>query len=328
MDKKTYANIKTALISGYVMCILLLLLGVLISYNVFIISAIVGAVIAFIIDIAVTNKHKETINNNTVDDITEQTVVSAQMSKKQVDNSTSYHTPIESEGLESTTKMQKDAADYTSPITREVVSGAPIIKPFELPEMVGENNLYKRFNQSVCFIRNSGIKARDYKEKINELIKFQQEPENEFDNRAVAVYLDGARIGYVYRGETQDLINESLDKKYPVVGYIREYFQSFDGDKLYYTVGIYRPSDCFESKEYKLKSIRKSALLDCEEGEELYPVYDDEREEFIIENSVGEKVGALPKRVQSEINKTEDFYVVLKELDEDEGSFAIVTVYY
>lgn len=43
----------------------------------------------------------------------------------------------------------------------------------------------------------------------------KQEPENTYDPNAVAVYANGTKIGYLYKGRIQDIVNDYLRMKRP-----------------------------------------------------------------------------------------------------------------
>lgn len=45
-----------------------------------------------------------------------------------------------------------------------------------------------------------------------ESVDIEQEPDNEYDDRAVAVMHLGDKIGYIYRGRLQDMINDFIDR--------------------------------------------------------------------------------------------------------------------
>lgn len=44
----------------------------------------------------------------------------------------------------------------------------------------------------------------------------QQEPENKYDNRAIALYASGHQIGYMLRGTLQDMANDYIEKGWPI----------------------------------------------------------------------------------------------------------------
>ena len=48
-------------------------------------------------------------------------------------------------------------------------------------------------------------------------VDLQTEPHNEYDNRAVALYVSGHQIGYLLRGTLQDMANDYLRQGYPIV---------------------------------------------------------------------------------------------------------------
>jgi hypothetical protein len=47
-------------------------------------------------------------------------------------------------------------------------------------------------------------------------IQFKQEPDNENDNRAVALYISGKQIGYMLRGTLQDMCNDYIENRWPI----------------------------------------------------------------------------------------------------------------
>lgn len=47
-------------------------------------------------------------------------------------------------------------------------------------------------------------------------IQLRQEPENEYDNRAVALYISGHQIGYMLRGTLQDMANDYIENGWPI----------------------------------------------------------------------------------------------------------------
>ena len=47
-------------------------------------------------------------------------------------------------------------------------------------------------------------------------IQLKQEPYNEYDNRAVALYISGQQIGYMLRGTLQDMANDYIENRWPI----------------------------------------------------------------------------------------------------------------
>lgn len=55
---------------------------------------------------------------------------------------------------------------------------------------------------------------------VGAVVTFRQEPENKFDRKAVAVVIGRKRIGYLFRGEYQDIVNACINARKTVSGRI------------------------------------------------------------------------------------------------------------
>lgn len=169
-------------------------------------------------------------------------------------------------------------------------------------------------------------------------LMFKQEPENPHDEKAVGVYLNGAKIGYIYRGRIQDMFNDYIKRGWRVFGYLNKY--SVDNKKATYKIGFYKPLDIFESKRFILSKIKKKIdeyttrednLLNCDEGDVLTIEYEDVDDCFVVFNDVYEEVGELPKSAANFINKS-DHKKIIGILDacgesDDGKTKAQITVY-
>lgn len=51
-------------------------------------------------------------------------------------------------------------------------------------------------------------------------VEFKKEPDNEYDSNAVAVYWKMQKIGYIYRGKMQDMINDYIYTRCPILSHI------------------------------------------------------------------------------------------------------------
>ena len=148
-------------------------------------------------------------------------------------------------------------------------------------------------------------------------LTFKQEPENPHDEKAVAVYLNGAKIGYIYRGTVQDMFNDYTKRGWRVSGYLNKY--SVSNNKATYKIGFYKPLDIFESKRFSLSKIKKKIdeyttrednLLNCDEGDVLTIEYEDADDCFVVFNDIYEEVGELPKSAANFINENEHKKIV------------------
>lgn len=188
------------------------------------------------------------------------------------------------------------------------------------------------YEENLCLIDGA---IESVKGNGGKKIHFKQEPENEHDNKAVAVYLGRKKIGYVYRGLVQDMCNDYLKREWPVIGHINKY--SVDKNKTTYKIGFYKPLDLFENKAFKLIKTnskideytnRQDCLESCDEGDMVdidYNAFDDS---YIVSNDEGE-IGELPKSGVNFINESEPEKVIGKidEIIDDEKLSARVIVY-
>lgn len=148
-------------------------------------------------------------------------------------------------------------------------------------------------------------------------LTFKQEPENTHDEKAVAVYLNGSKIGYIYRGTVQDMFNDYIKRGWRVSGYLNKY--SVNDSKATYKIGFYKPLDIFESKRFYLSKIKKKIdeyttrednLLNCDEGDVLTIEYEVADDCFVVFNDIYEEVGELPKSATSFINENDHKKIV------------------
>lgn len=169
-------------------------------------------------------------------------------------------------------------------------------------------------------------------------IKFVQEPENEYDDKAVAIYLGDKKLGYVYKGQIQDMINDFITRGDAVVGYINKY--SKNENTATYKVGFYRPLSLCESKQYTLAKTGKKVdeytkrsenLEYCNEGEEITVSFDYESDSYVVYNSLYDEIGELPKKAMDFIGDTDEDSIggTFDSLDYDENDRpkAKVTIY-
>lgn len=78
-------------------------------------------------------------------------------------------------------------------------------------ELENGQRLYKVYKQvDICVI--SGQEPSFFTLKMGAKLVFMQEPANRYDSRAVAVYDENQKLGYLYRGVGQDMTNDFIDK--------------------------------------------------------------------------------------------------------------------
>lgn len=126
-------------------------------------------------------------------------------------------------------------------------------RDYDLLPKISENFYLKYcYERDVCLIEAS---AADISGFGGKQISFVQEPNNPHDPKAVAIILNDKKIGYIYRGQTQDMLNDWIKKGYPVCGHINK-INCFD-NKVTYKVGFYYPIDKCENKVFSLVRISK-----------------------------------------------------------------------
>lgn len=166
-------------------------------------------------------------------------------------------------------------------------------------------------------------------------LTFKQEPENPKDNKAVAIYLDGIKIGYIYRGTLQVMYNDYAKRGWLVSGYLNKY--SADENKATYKIGFYKPLNILKSKRFSLDKINKRIdkdttcednLLLCSKGDKLSIKYDDDDECFIVRNDMGREIGELPASAVKFINENgyKRIVGILDELRQDKTKITVYLV--
>ncbi len=192
------------------------------------------------------------------------------------------------------------------------------------------------YEENVCLIDDAfdGIVGNGGKQ-----ITFEFEPENEFDGKAVALYVEGKKIGYVYRGKIQDMIHSYHKQGRQISAYLNKY--SVDEKKATYKIGFYKPAEYFENKQFSLVKTTKKIdeyttrtenLSYCDEGDvvtiECDPFADDS---YIVYADGYNEIGELPKSAVNfiEENNPKKIYGILNTIEEDDNGKlkAKITVY-
>ena len=125
-----------------------------------------------------------------------------------------------------------------------------------------------------------------YTSKINAYVSFKQEPENKYDNNAVAVIYKEKKIGYLYKGKLQDMVNDYINRNFTIIAKfdtestlcIAFYRHLSNLKKEYdsFIISLTKLSkkDCFDSK-------RSENLELCSAGDDVELMYDYESERYI-----------------------------------------------
>ena len=164
------------------------------------------------------------------------------------------------------------------------------------------------------------------------VITFKQEPDNEHDKNAVAVYLNDIKVGYLYRGKTQDMVNDWISRDMPFWGYVNKI--DAINNKATIKVGFYRSLNELAMKKFRLTRITKKAdefgssrcdnVGCCSEGDLVEYTTSFNSDNYIITDECGEELGevgelAVQKGIEDYIEKFgQEYYDVLGEINHDE----------
>ena len=115
--------------------------------------------------------------------------------------------------------------------------GTPVQSRFDegldlLKDIDGWHLAYS-YNHKLCIVKGEAAPGKD---KIGAELSFVQEPDNEFDKEAVKVCIGSERIGYVFRSDHQEMMNDYLGRGWLVRGYLVT-----SGNDARYVVGFYKP---------------------------------------------------------------------------------------
>lgn len=139
------------------------------------------------------------------------------------------------------------------------------------------------YEREICCIDNEVPKLTNCG---GEELKFIQEPENEYDSSAVSIYLDEQKLGYVYKGKIQDMINDWKRKGWYFIGIVNKYSDM----KITYKIAFYKPLEKMLKRKYKITSLN-GFLTYYNKGDDLDFECDYEKERYIILDDAGEKIG-------------------------------------
>ncbi len=144
-------------------------------------------------------------------------------------------------------------------------------------------------------------------------VNFIQETNNAYDSAAVAIYLNDHKLGYVYRGGIQDMINDWIKRKHFFIGYINKY--SVTNKSATIKIGFYKPLDSFPSYEATLVKTKKKIdeyttrednLNSCEAGDTITVEFDSDENQAIVYDDYYQEIGELPAKAFKFCEEYED----------------------
>lgn len=226
-------------------------------------------------------------------------------------------------------------------------------KPSEAPKLTSNQN-FDLFDK----IAESSILQYEYEQNLctkgfenaleniscaGETLEFKQEPNNEYDDKAVAIYYNNLKIGYVFKGNIQDMINDWISRN----DYFCSYINKVDliSYKITYKIAFYKPMSKLKSITFSLSKTSKKIdeytkridnLECCNENEPVTFEKDYDTDSFFVYNSQYEEIGELSaatvEKLENKIDNCniEELPAIISSLDEtDSGSLkCIICAFY
>lgn len=197
------------------------------------------------------------------------------------------------------------------------------------------NILSYSYSENLCFNETEYDEIIDY---LNQDIIFKQEPENPYDKNAVSVNLksNGKKIGYVYKGKIQEMLNDWLNKGLYVDGFLsnaRE--KDFDKHIIEYKIGFYKDIKQCTSRSFPLTHISKKDYCDipryenlsyCSVGDQLLFEYNAENDIYTLTDTYCNEVGDLPKSANNYMKSENKKIIIINELDYDDNNRLVASV--
>ena len=253
------------------------------------------------------------------------------------------------------------ASEYHSPSPRKEEVKQPVQQPASAPEPVtqqqpksqtkpeSEKNydlfddydaddgtyLAYSYEESLAFADTSVLTGNG-----GNVIAFKQEPDNEHDKNAVAVYLNDTKVGYLYRGRTQDMVNDWISRDMPFWGYVNKI--DTINKKATIKIGFYRSLNELAMKKFRLTRITKKAdefgssrcdnVGCCSDGDLVEYTTSFDSDNYIITDESGEELGEVGAKAVEFIDEHEDsikFMRINNIEDTDSGGYkADIEVFY
>lgn len=154
-----------------------------------------------------------------------------------------------------------------------------------------------------------------------------QEPNNQYDSNAVMIVFRGVKVGYLYRGFIQDIVNDFLNKDLPVFSYIHSI--GYDSRAAFINLYLYK------NKEAGVKTMRfrltgnknrdaQESIEYLSENDSVDIEYDHDKEKYRATS--GEFIGYLPASANRFAEDGSEFVVDEIEIDDNYKYRVIVSV--
>ena len=115
-----------------------------------------------------------------------------------------------------------------------------IIKHRTLSEKVDDWVLSYQYTNKLCILKEQEQAiAETLKNHVFDDIEFVPEPDNPFDDGAVAIYHNNEKVGYIYKDDNaQHMVRDWVRMERYFCGYISKY--DSENEEIYYDIGFYK----------------------------------------------------------------------------------------
>ena len=211
--------------------------------------------------------------------------------------------------------------------SNEPVTQAKILT--ELPmQYISKPLAYDYDNVGLCIIKGQ---EPDFNAlKIGLEVQLYTEKTNQYDNKAIAVYANKTKIGYLYKSKLKDMAYDFLDSGNYVYGYISK----IENNNIAMNLGYYKKvipkfkkSTTFKLTGTAKKDIQEALMYSSEENEVNF---DFNYEKDCYEVSDLNVIGYAPKSKNELIGNLSEYYAYISEIcsDSDDKYSVKITINY
>lgn len=187
---------------------------------------------------------------------------------------------------------------------------------------------YEYTDVKICLIRGQEPDLTAI--QVGSIIKLQQEPLNQYDNKAVMLKIGTTKIGYMYRGKLQDMANDFLNRHKSIVAYVSKI--DTISNEIFMNIGFYRkPFKRYEnSTTFKLTGNTNKDMQEiiqwANDDADVEFYYDYEKEKFCA-SIFGGDIGYAPKSKNDLLEACEeDYEACIESIEENDNGKYVVSV--
>lgn len=204
------------------------------------------------------------------------------------------------------------------------------IQQIKFPSQFDDEYLYKVYNDVyIAYFQNI--------EKVTpcEQIEFIQEPDNEYDNNAIKIMCNGLHIGYISKGNIQNVVNDFIRRQETVIGKIEKV-----SPRPTCSVALYRKINSLKSftgtlintsADDGIGNHRYENMIGLEVGDTLIIEYDVLDDKYVVTDSYGSELGELNKKCSQKVADLGEgnIYLRVKEIVEtDDNKYNCSVIFY